>query len=78
MVTSTGTALGSPGIPQETINMINGIGRVMSLIGFIIFIIQAFKVKKILSAHFNLTLSGPATFFFNIFYLQQKIKRLNF
>ena len=58
------------------------ISKWISIVAAIILIVQAFKVRRILNDHFNVYLkkdikfSGPATFFFNIWYLQYKINKL--
>ncbi len=52
------------------------------LSGYIIALVQSFKVKRILAHHFNhvlnknITFSGIMIFFFNIMYLQYKINKL--
>jgi hypothetical protein len=67
-------------------------GNLLGLIGGIIILVQCFKVKRILLDHFSaqesgpfsgtislqrdVSLSGVATFFFQILYLQYKINRL--
>lgn len=50
--------------------------RFFNIAGGLILLVESFRVKKILSEHFNAKLSGIATFFFNVLYLQYKINRL--
>lgn len=50
--------------------------RFFNIAGGIILLVESFRVKRILSEHFNSKLSGIATFFFNVLYLQYKINRL--
>ncbi|MBI5969883.1 MAG: zinc ribbon domain-containing protein [Deltaproteobacteria bacterium] len=50
--------------------------RFLNIAGGIILLVESFHVKRILSEHFNTKLSGAATFFFNVLYLQYKINRL--
>jgi hypothetical protein len=63
-------------------DMLSFLGGLMSLAFWIMFILQAFKVRKMLQEHFNgylqrnVKFSGIMTFFFHIIYLQYKINRL--
>ena len=58
------------------------IDNLISLIGSITILVLAFKVRRILHEHFNVThklgvyFSGVFTFLFTIFYLQYKINQL--
>jgi hypothetical protein len=60
----------------------NVFGGLLDLITGITMLVQCFKIRRILKAHFNLYLrrgvyfSGVATFFLGILYLQYKINRL--
>ncbi len=64
---------------METLDLINDL---LNSIAAIILIIQCFAVKNILSDHFSLewkagaSMSGIATFFLQLFYLQYRINRL--
>ena len=48
----------------------------LGLAAWIISLIQSFKVRRIISAHWAVPLSGVATFLFQHLYLQYKINRL--
>ena len=59
-----------------------GIDNLIALVGGIIIVILAFRVRRILIEHFNeklgmnISFSGAGTFFFTILYLQYKMNRL--
>jgi hypothetical protein len=61
---------------------LEGFAQFLNLVAAIALLIQCFKVRRILSEHMQartgrpVSLSGPATFFLQIFYLQYKINRL--
>jgi hypothetical protein len=59
------------------------IDNLISLTAGIVLLIQCFKVRRIFQQHFNdhlgrnISFSGVATFFFQIFYLQYKVNRFD-
>jgi len=65
------------------IDILNTIDTFISLLGGLIILILAFKVRRILNEYcnehlgMNVPFSRVATFFFTIFYLQYKINRLS-
>ena len=64
------------------IGVLDIIDNSINLLGGLIILILAFKVRRILNEHYNkhlgmnVSFSGVATFFFTMFYLQYKINRL--
>ena len=62
---------------------IDSVDRLISIIIAITMLVQCFKVRRIFRDHFNIyqkrniTFSGLALFFFQIYYLQYKINRFN-
>jgi len=60
---------------------VDGIDKLLSLVVGITLLVQCFKVRRIFRNHFNdhlgrnISFSGLATFFFQIYYLQYKINR---
>ena len=60
---------------------VDAIDRLLSLVVGITLLVQCFKVRRIFRDHFNdhlgrnISFSGLATFFFQIYYLQYKINR---
>ena len=60
---------------------VDAIDRLLSLVVGITLLVQCFKVRRIFRNHFNdhlgrnISFSGLATFFFQIYYLQYKINR---
>ncbi len=61
---------------EDAARTLDLVSRFLNIAGGIILLVESFRVKKILSEHFNAKLSGIATFFFNVLYLQYKINRL--
>jgi len=70
--------------PAEFLAMAKGVDAINSLLSLvvgIILLVQCFKVRRIFRNHFNeylgrnISFSGLATFFFQIYYLQYKINR---
>ncbi|KKT35828.1 MAG: hypothetical protein UW24_C0003G0029 [Parcubacteria group bacterium GW2011_GWA2_44_12] len=56
--------------------MFDEIDSLVNLVGGITILAMSFKVRWIMKEHYKINLSGIATFFFIIFYLQYKINRL--
>jgi len=55
---------------------IDDFSRILNLFVVLTMILQAFKIRRILSAHYGIKLSGIATFIFSFYYIQYKINRL--
>jgi len=61
---------------------LEGFAQFLNLVAAIALLIQCFKVRRMLTEHVQartghtVSLSGPATFFLQIFYLQYKINRI--
>ena len=61
---------------------LEGFAQFLNLVAAIALLIQCFKVRRILTEHLQarrgqpVPVSGPATFFLQIFYLQYKINRI--
>jgi len=69
---SINAASDSPGLPIGW-DVIPGF---LGLAAWAISLIQSFKARRIIRAHWRVPLSGAATFFFQYLYLQYKINRL--
>lgn len=54
---------------------IDNVGSVIDFISTIMMLYLAFRTRKVIEDHFKVTLSGVATFFFSIYYLQYKINQ---
>jgi len=79
-VLSVVTAFASVGLEgiadADAVRAFDLMSRFFNIAGGIILLVESFHVKRILSEHFDTKLSGIATFFFNVLYLQYKINRL--
>ncbi len=60
----------------EVLAGLTGLIGILFMIGGVTFLIQVFKVRRILVQHYKTDLSGAMTFFFNVCYLQYRINRL--
>jgi hypothetical protein len=60
----------------ETERTLDGVSAILRLAAGITLLVQAFKVRSMLSEHFATAISGVGTFFFNVWYLQHKINQL--
>lgn len=54
---------------------IDNVGSVIDFVSTIMMLYLAFRTRKVIEDHFKITLSGVATFFFSIYYLQYKINK---
>ena len=65
----------------DTARELDAFASILNLVAGIALLFECFKVKRIFNDHFNdylkrdISFSGLATFFFQIYYLQYKINR---
>lgn len=64
------------GVSSSIGQMVDKIDSAVNLMFGIAILAVSFDIKRILEDHFGIKLSGIATFFFTIFYLQYKINEL--
>ncbi|MBN2715176.1 MAG: DUF4234 domain-containing protein [Deltaproteobacteria bacterium] len=57
----------------STMQGIDGIDRVINIVGGITILVQSFKIKRMLERYTGQPYSGPGTFFFQYLYLQHKM-----